>query len=105
MKAHLHGLAGGLAAHEDQGALGPCQDLCGATNGLAPRCRAKVAVLFDLRLADSMGADDLLELGIAHLAGVLGFNLAFAKLHLDVVAGGPADRTDYILEGHDHLRM
>jgi len=52
-----------------------------------------------------MGADDLLELGIAHLAGVLGFNLAFAKLHLDVVAGGPADRTDYILEGHDHLRM
>ena len=53
-------------------------------------------------LADSVAAYDLLELGIAHLAGILYGNAIAGKLHLDVVAGGPADRTDDVLGG-DHL--
>ncbi|OQB27069.1 MAG: hypothetical protein BWY13_00223 [Euryarchaeota archaeon ADurb.Bin190] len=71
MQPHFHGLAGGLAAYENQRPLGLRQDLSRFLYGLIPACGLQSALLPDKGLPDPVAADDLLKLGIAHLAGIL----------------------------------
>ena len=102
MDSHLHCLSRGLAAHEKQGTLRVCQDPRCHLNGLIPARPSQISIHSYKRLLNSVRAYDLLELGIAHLAGIPDRKTLTLQLHLNIITGGPADWTDNIFCYH-HL--
>jgi hypothetical protein len=71
MNSYLHGLTRGLTAEEEERTFGIGKDFGRSLDCFIPRSLSQASTVSAKRLPDSVRAYDLLELGIAHLAGIL----------------------------------
>jgi hypothetical protein len=71
MNSDLHGLTRGLTTEEEERTFGIGQDFGRSLDCFMPCCRSQASTVSAKRFPDSVRAYDLLELGIAHLAGIL----------------------------------
>ena len=93
---------GSLTAHKEEGTLCRNKDIGSFFKSFVPGCRGQFSLTFHKGLPEPVGTYNFLELGVSHLTCIFSFNLSVSEFNLDIVAGCPADRTDYVFVNHTH---
>ena len=102
MEPRFVSLTGYLAAQEKQGTFCRSKDVCGFFKSFIPRYRSQSPPFIYQRLSESVGTYNLLKFDISNLTCIFSFNCPIPKFYLDVIAGSPTPRTDYVFKYHIH---